>query len=132
LRGVMLPLAGPKGSALSMLIEILGGVMSGSGFAGTIRDMTRDFEAPQEVGHFFLTFKIEAFMPLAEFEGRMGVLIERLKALPPAAGFNEVTYPGELEARLETARRTTGVPLPAETIGALANLAERSGLELPG
>ena len=132
LRGVMLPFAGPKGSGLAMLIDILGGVLSGSGFAGDIRDMTRDFEAPQEVGHFFLAFKIEAFMPLADFEQRMALLIKRLKALPPAAGFEEVTYPGEREARLELARRDTGIPLPAETVGALSDLAQRFELELPG
>ncbi len=132
LRGVMLPFAGPKGSGLAMLIDILGGVLSGSGFAGSIRDMTRDFEAPQEVGHFFLAFKIEAFMPLADFEQRMALLIKRLKALPPAAGFEEVTYPGEREARLEWTRRDTGIPLPAETVGALSDLAQRFELELPG
>ena len=132
LRGVMLPLAGPKGSALAMLVEILGGVLSESGFAGTIRDMTRDFEAPQDAGHFFLAFRIDAFMPPPVFHERMETLIERLKALPPAAGFDEVTYPGEREARLESARRKTGIPLPTETISALTKLAERSGLELPG
>ena len=53
LAGVMLPFSGVKGSAIAMLVDILGGVLSGSGFGGAIRDMTRDFEAPQDVGHFF-------------------------------------------------------------------------------
>src|SRR5256885_787660 len=53
LEGVMLPFAGPKGSALSMLADILGGVLSGASFAGDIRDMNTDFAAPQELGHFF-------------------------------------------------------------------------------
>ena len=67
----MLPFAGPKGSALSMLADILGGVLAGSAFAGDIRDMNTDFTAPSGVGHFFLAMKIEAFMPVAEFATRI-------------------------------------------------------------
>lgn len=131
LAGVMLPFAGAKGSALSMMIDILGGVMSGSAFGGEIRDMTRDFEHPQDVGHFFLAFKIEAFMPLAEFNERMETEIARLKALEPAAGNSEVLYPGEPEARTEARRRVEGVPLSAEVARALAEIADQLNIPFP-
>lgn len=123
LEGVMLPFAGPKGSALSMLADILGGVLAGAAFGGEIRDMNTDFTAPQELGHFFMAMRVDAFMPADEFAARMGQLIDRTKALPPAAGFSEVMYPGEPEARRAAARRATGVPLSAATRSALAKLA---------
>ena len=52
---------------------------------------------------------IEAFQPLAEFNGRMEDLISELKSVPLAKGFDEVVYPGEIEARNEakTARGTS-------------------------
>jgi len=131
LRGVMLPFAGAKGSALAMMIDILGGVLSGSAFGGDIRDMTRDFEAPQDVGHFFLAFKIEAFMPLAAFNRRMETEIARLKALPPAAGHGEVLYPGEPEARTEARRAAEGIPISAEVLESLKAVAGRAGVTLP-
>jgi L-2-hydroxycarboxylate dehydrogenase (NAD+) len=131
LRGVMLPFAGPKGSALAMMVEILGGVMAGSGFAGGIRDMNFDFEAPQDVGHFFMCWKIEAFMDLAHFNSRMEILVERMKALKPAAGVSEVMYPGEIEARTAQANRLCGIAIKPEIAEGLRELGEGLGLAFP-
>jgi len=131
LKGVMLPFAGPKGSALAMLVDMMGGVLSGSGFAGTIKDMTRDFENPQDVGHFFLAIKVDAFMALKEYSARMEHMLETLKALKPAAGFDEVGYPGEREARLAIKRSAEGIPIPFETRKVLVQLAEETDIPLP-
>lgn len=131
LGGVMLPFSGPKGSALAMMVDILGGVLSGSAFGGDIRDMTRDFTAPQDVGHFFLALKVDAFMPEREFASRMEEEIRRLKALKPAVGFDEVSYPGEREARLAEHRQAEGIPIPPETVQVLRSVASETGAELP-
>lgn len=131
LKGVMLPFAGPKGSALAMLVDMMGGVLSGSGYAGTILDMTRDFNHPQDVGHFFMAFKIDAFMPVPEYTARMEHMIATLRALKPADGFDEVMYPGEREARLAARREAEGIPIPFETRKVLVTLAEETGIALP-
>ncbi|BCJ89648.1 lactate dehydrogenase [Terrihabitans soli] len=131
LKGVMLPFSGVKGSAIAMLIDILGGVLSGSAFGGAIRDMTQDFTAPQDVGHFFLAFQIEALMPLEEFNARMEEEIARLKALKPADGFKEVLYPGEPEARKEKQRSRDGIPLTVQVADAIRKEAEEAGLGFP-
>lgn len=131
LKGVMLPFAGPKGSALAMMVDILGGVLSGSAFGGEIRDMTQDFTAPQDVGHLFLALKVDTFLPEAEFAARMEEKIHRLKALKPAAGFDEVCYPGEREAWLAARRRAEGIPIPPETMRVLNEVASRTGATLP-
>jgi LDH2 family malate/lactate/ureidoglycolate dehydrogenase len=131
LKGVMLPFSGVKGSAIAMMIDVLGGVLSGSAFGGEIRDMNFDFEAPQDVGHFFMAFKIEAFMPIAEFNARMEEEIVRLKALTPAAGNSEILYPGEPEARTEEKRRKNGIQLPAEIVASLVDTATALGVAFP-
>lgn len=130
--GVMLPFSGAKGSAIAMMIDILGGVLAGSAFGGEIRDMNQDFDAPQDVGHFFLAFKIEGLMPLAEFNARMDAEIARLKALQPAAGFSEVLYPGEPEARTAAERARSGIPLSPPVIESLRPIAQECGLAVPG
>jgi L-2-hydroxycarboxylate dehydrogenase (NAD+) len=131
LKGVMLPFAGPKGSALAMMIDIFGGVMSGSAFAGGIRDMNFDFEAPQNVGHFFMGWKIDSFIELPVFNERMETLIDRLKALKPAAGFTEVMYPGEPEARAYDMHLVQGVSLKNEIAAGLSTLGQEFGLAFP-
>jgi L-2-hydroxycarboxylate dehydrogenase (NAD+) len=132
LRGVMLPFAGPKGSAIAMMIDVLGGVMSGSAFAGDIRDMNFDFEAPPDVGHFFMGWDINAFIDLQEFKSRMETLIDRVKALKPAAGIQEVMYPGEPEARAAHRNRTLGVALMPEVATALEAAGDDYKVVFPG
>lgn len=131
LKGVMLPFAGAKGSALAMMVDILGGVLSGSAFGGDIRDMNTDSTAPQNVGHFFMAFKIDAFMPDDAFAARMDEEIRRLKALKPAAGFSEVKYPGEHEAHLAVLRAENGIPISSETLKVLLSVACQTGAVLP-
>ncbi|WP_274626270.1 Ldh family oxidoreductase [Arvimicrobium flavum] len=131
LRGTMLPFSGAKGSALAMMVDILGGVLSGSAFAGDTRDWNTDFTGPADVGHFLLAMKVEAFMPLAEFESRMETAIGRLKALPPAQGFDEVRFPGERSGNTEIERRRHGIPLSVEAVTSLRAQAASSGVEFP-
>ncbi len=131
MRGVMLPFAGAKGSAMAMMIDVLGGVLSGSAFGGEVRDMNFDFAAPQDVGHFFLAFKIEGLMPLAAYTARMEEEISRLKALEPAAGFSEILYPGEPEARKEAERRANGIALSRQVLDSIRPYAEEAGVPMP-
>ena len=46
-------MAGPKGSALSMLMDIVCGVISGAGYAGGVGDQFTDWERPQNVATSF-------------------------------------------------------------------------------
>ena len=131
LKGILLPFGGAKGSGLAMMVDMLGGVLAGSGFAGSVRDWNADFGGPADVGHFFLVMKIEAFMPLGVFEQRMETAIERLKALPPAQGFDEVTYPGERSGRMARGRAQAGIPLPPEVLRDLRQLADERGIAFP-
>lgn len=131
LRGVVLPFGGPKGSALSMMVDIFAGVLAGAGFAGSTRDWNADFSGPSDVGHFLLVMKVDAFMELLEFETRMETAIERLKALPPSEGVDEVLYPGERSGRSEASRLINGVPLGLKATAELTALGAEHGLALP-
>src|SRR5262249_24086132 len=44
--GIVLPLGGPKGSGLSLLMEALAGVMTGAAFGSGVKDQYKDFETP--------------------------------------------------------------------------------------
>lgn len=113
-RGILLPLAGPKGSGLSLMMEALAGVMSGAAFGGEVKNQYLDFSTPQNVGHFFLAFRPDLFVSRAEYRARMDELESRAKDCPLAEGFEEILMPGEREARLADSRRKSGVPVTAE------------------
>ena len=45
----------------------------------------------------------------------MGEFVEFIKDSPPAAGFTEVLYPGEIEHRTEQRRRSEGIFVEDDT-----------------
>lgn len=132
LKGVVLPIGGPKGSALSMLMDILGGVFSGAAFGGEVGDQYKEFSRPQDVGHFIMALDPGLFVGEAAFAERMDELIARVCAVPLAPGFNEILIAGEPEARLEAGRRRTGIPYRRVDLESLAELAARHAIAVPG
>jgi LDH2 family malate/lactate/ureidoglycolate dehydrogenase len=128
LGGVVLPIGGYKGSGLSMLMDIFGGVISGAAFAGMVADQYKVFDRPQDVGHFFLALRPDLFMPMSEYRARMDTLIERVRACPKSDGFDEILIPGEPEARLEVEHRRTGIPYSPGEIAALQAEAAKAKL----
>jgi len=128
LGGVVLPIGGYKGSGLAMLMDILGGVISGSAFGGEVGDQYKVYDRPQDVGHFFLAMRPNLFMPEDEYRARMDTLIDRVRACPLAEGSDEVLIPGEPERRHEEARRRAGIPYSAGEVAALRDEAAKAGV----
>lgn len=129
--GIILPLGGPKGSGLSLMMEVLGGVMSGAAFGGEVGNQYLDFEQPQDVGHMMIALKPDVFLPKADYGARLEALVGRAKASPPVEPGGEILMPGEGEARLAAKRRREGVPVEAGEFSALLKEAERVGLAVP-
>lgn len=128
LQGVVLPLGGPKGSGLAMMMDVFAGVLSGSGYAGSVRDQYKDFDEPQDVGHLLIAMKPDLFVTAPEYRKRMDVLVERVHGVPAAEGFTEVVLPGELESRAEDRFRRTGIPYTDSEIAPLDDEAKRAAL----
>jgi LDH2 family malate/lactate/ureidoglycolate dehydrogenase len=130
LKGVVLPIGGPKGSGLSMLMDIFGGVLSGAAFGGDVGDQYKD-DRPQNVGHFCIAMKPDLFVAYDEYLARMDTLIARVHACPPAEGFAEVMIAGEPELRHAAERRRRGIPYGRGEIADLRAEAARAGIAPP-
>ncbi|WP_375460688.1 Ldh family oxidoreductase [uncultured Enterovirga sp.] len=131
LDGAVLPLGGPKGSGLSMGIDILAGVLTGAGFGPTVNNMYENWRDPQDVGHFFILIDIGRFGSLGAFAARIGQYMAWLKAEPRADGVKEILHAGEYEHRLAEERLRIGIPLPDGLVRDLIRLGERSGVAWP-
>ncbi|KPJ78463.1 MAG: hypothetical protein AMJ54_03590 [Deltaproteobacteria bacterium SG8_13] len=129
--GVMLPFGGVKGAGLSMLMDVLSGVLTGAAFGGEVRNPFTGLDAPQNTGHFFIALKADLFMPQQRFEQRMQVLADRVRSQPPAAGFEEILMPGEPEARTEKKRFEKGIPLTPDVVQSLQKEARQAGIPFP-
>lgn len=128
--GLILPMAGHKGYAIAVMMDMLSGVLTGSAFASGVAGPYQT-ERKSGAGQMMIVLDIAAFQPLAEFEARMERLIEELKAVPLAVGHDEVFYPGEIEARNDARNRRDGILLPPDTIRDLAEVADECGVSPP-
>ncbi|EXM24453.1 Malate/L-lactate dehydrogenase-like [Fusarium oxysporum f. sp. vasinfectum] len=126
LGGVMLPMGGPKGSALSIMMDVFSGVLSGSAFAGHVTG-PYDPSKPADVGHFLVAIKPDLFMNLDEFRERMQYLYERVVGSEKAAGVERIYFPGEIEQLAQKEREKTGIPLVQAEIDALNAEAKKVG-----
>jgi LDH2 family malate/lactate/ureidoglycolate dehydrogenase len=129
--GVLLPMAGHKGYAITFLMDVLSGALTGSS-VGTGVHGPYEAEERSGCGHLFLALDPAAFGDRAGYEARVRQLIDEVKDVPLAEGFDEVFYPGEVEDRAEAANRAAGgVLLAEESLGHLRGLAAEAGVPFP-
>ena len=126
--GVMQPIGGPKGSGLSMMMDVLCGVFSGAACAGEVGNQFKDYDRPQDVGHFVMAMKPDLFVSKDEYLRRMDMLAQRVHGCRRAEGFDEILMPGERERRLEAEYRRRGVPYNVKELDALQAEAAKAGL----
>jgi uncharacterized oxidoreductase len=103
-RGAILPFGagkGYRGYALSLLVEILGGLLGGS---STIQDQPGN-------GLAFLVIDISPFLPPAEFARLMEEMRAYIKSSAPAPGYREVLLPGEPDHTRRAQRMRDGIPV---------------------
>jgi L-2-hydroxycarboxylate dehydrogenase (NAD+) len=129
--GVCLPFGGVKGSVLGTLMDLLSGVLTGANFGGDVKSLYFDHSEPQNVGHLFFAIRPDLFLSLTDFEARMDAFYERIKALPRAAGVDEIMMPGEPEQRREDQRRREGIPVTSNVIRDLTAEGARVGVVFP-
>src|SRR2546430_10344782 len=106
--GSLLTAGAHKGYGLSLAIEILGGILSGTGAASAEKGKFAN-------GTLIVTLDPARFLPPAEFHAQVAALFAWVRGASPAAGASEILVPGEPEARTERARRAEGVAVEDET-----------------
>ncbi len=119
LLGTVLTMAGHKGYALALMIEMFSSVLSGSAIGSDIGSMYKNLDRKQDVGHFFVLLNIAAFIEPSEFLRRTDDTIDRLKGSKRRAGVEEILIPGERSARKYEQNHREGIPLTEETVAEL-------------
>ncbi|MDR7543689.1 MAG: Ldh family oxidoreductase [Armatimonadota bacterium] len=131
LHGALLPFGGAKGSAISLMIDVLAGLLTGALSGPDIAPLYEDLERPQGLGHLVMALHPEAFGPAGAFTARVDALIRRVRALPPAEGCDRVYLPGEIEHARMLEYRRSGIPLPSEARAAVERVADELELTAP-
>jgi LDH2 family malate/lactate/ureidoglycolate dehydrogenase len=125
--GALLGIGQFKGYGLSMMTDVITGVLAGAGFGLA----PYSNPAKQDVSHTFIALDIAWFMPVADFRARMDQFIHDIKSAKKRPGVDEIFVPGELDYRREQAYRSSGAQLDAEIFDQLAALAQTLNIDFP-
>src|SRR5438046_1758091 len=113
-----LPMAGGKGSGMSLMFELMTSVLVGNPIVAPFHA-----KAPGGRKHrqnaAMLAVDIATFSDLDIFKSLVDETASAIKAMPPAEPGVEVLLPGERGARTSAQRLKEGIPIPPPTWEAL-------------
>lgn len=125
--GALAPIGGYKGYGLSVLVEVMSGVLSGAAITKECLTWVANPDKPSENGHWITVWDIEAFMPMEEFKRRLTHLRTEIYSLPTASGYERVLLPGDLEVAHERESQANGLELEDAIWEPLVNVAQELG-----
>jgi LDH2 family malate/lactate/ureidoglycolate dehydrogenase len=130
LAGILLPAGGYKGYGLTLMWEILTGILSGG---EVFAPLPNSLDPKQRSGQstFLLAIDPAASMPIETFLERVDTLIDRIHATPPAPGSEPPHVPGERGVRVATERERDGIPMDAARVAELRALGDSVGVTVP-
>jgi LDH2 family malate/lactate/ureidoglycolate dehydrogenase len=130
--GALLPLGGPaelrgyKGFGLSLLVDLLSGVLAGAAYGEDVGRPSKGRNS--DVGHFFAAIKIENFRPVETFKADMDDYIHSLKNTPKLPGQNRIFIHGEKEFEQAEKSIREGIPLLKEAVDGLKTAGDKVGV----
>jgi LDH2 family malate/lactate/ureidoglycolate dehydrogenase len=129
--GMLLPMAGPKGYGLALMVDVLTGVLSGGAFGNRVQGMYADVSVPNDCAHFFLALDIAAFGDAGAFDEGIASLVAQVTEGPTAPGVERLYLPGQREAEAAESARANGVGVDESVLDGLRKTAALVGVTLP-
>jgi LDH2 family malate/lactate/ureidoglycolate dehydrogenase len=126
--GLLVPIGGPKGFGLAVVMDVLAGALSGAAIGRELAK-THTPNAPSKIGHFFMAIDVGQFEAIDEFKARIDRMIRDIKDSDPAEGTKEMFLPGEMEWNAKRERLQRGIPLLSSIVDDLERLASDLGLD---
>lgn len=124
--GAVLPMAGAKGYALALMIEILSAIVPGSGWGPHVHSPYDDWTTPTDSGLWCMAINIGSLMSPTDYSTRMDALLTALHEAP-AAPNQQIRIPGERRAQVRS-QRANGIPIDAATRAELDTLSKELGV----
>lgn len=126
------PIGEYKGFGLSMMVEVLCGLLTGMPFGRNICRMYADpIEQKRLLGHFFMALDIAHFTEVASFKKRMKALMDQVRSEPPKDHMHPVLVPGDPEKKAHSRRIHSGIPVSRACLEAFLTLARETGIPVP-
>ncbi|OEL01239.1 ureidoglycolate dehydrogenase [Staphylococcus succinus] len=107
----LLPVAGPKGYGLMMMVDILAGSLLGLPFGKHVTSMYEDLSQYRRLGQFHIVINPAYFGDEAQFLRQVSDMVDELHDIEPAKAFDQVYYPGEIQEEVKKNYAESGIPV---------------------
>lgn len=124
----LIPFGGAKGYGVALVVEILSGVLTGSGFSHSVKSIYTNFTEKGDNGHCMIAIDIGKYMPVTDYFARIDALITLLKA---SNEIDEVLFPGETRWKNFRHHSEHGLTIPEKVKCELNELAGKYGVTPP-
>jgi LDH2 family malate/lactate/ureidoglycolate dehydrogenase len=125
LKGTLVPIGGPKGYGLALMVDVLAGMLSGSAFGPEVKSF-HQLMGPTRVGAMMLAIDVERFMPLAQFRNLIKGYVDSIRSSRKAKGTSRIYLPGEIESEKEKTCRAQGIRLSDPSVEMLNQFLEKA------
>ena len=129
--GFLLPIGGPKGFGLSVVIGLLAGVLNGAAFGSDVVDFTKDTTSSTNTGQFVAALDPKAFGMGDAFPKVAARIFAEMRASSPLPGHHPVRLPGDGKSAFAQERRKSGLHLNPALLQDLNALAADCGIDPP-
>ncbi len=119
------PFGQHKGWAIMLAAEFLSRILLGS---DSFADSQTSDDALRHQGDTFLVFRADLFQPFSQFGERADRMQQRVRAVPPAPGFQDVKVPGDPEVQAKARREREGIPIAEDVWRKVVETAESLGI----
>jgi LDH2 family malate/lactate/ureidoglycolate dehydrogenase len=127
LKGILLAIGGYKGYGITLMVDLLTGVLTASNYGPRVKTVDQDAE-PAGIGHCFMAIDLAALTDVAAFKARMDAYIDEIKSSKKARGSEMIYLPGEPEHLRSQERREKGIPLQAKVVEELRGIGRDLGV----
>jgi LDH2 family malate/lactate/ureidoglycolate dehydrogenase len=124
MKGTLVPIGGPKGYGLALMVDLLAGLLPGSQFGPQVKTFHQPL-GPTGVGVFIMAIDVNRFMPIHQFKGLVQSYGDSIKKSRKAKGVSRIYLPGEIEFEKEKKALSEGIELSDSVVSSLNQLLEK-------
>lgn len=124
LKGSLMPIGGAKGYGLSLAVDIIAGLLTGSSFGGEVKPLNHPDESSR-YGHMCIVINIEFFLDKVDYENNIETLVLKIKSCGVQ---DEVMLPGEKSYR-KSKKWTNTIFLPERQFSEINTLTKNLNLK---
>jgi len=126
--GSLLPIGGPKGFGLSLMIGLLAGTLNSAACGSDVIDFNKDDTSATNTGQMIIVADVAAFTDLAVFKAQVDHIAGEIRASRRRPGFDEIRLPGDRALATREKRLAGGIPIPPALLAALRPVSEAAGV----